>query len=57
MKAVRAVAGRDLKKAKEFVEAVPAVIKDGVKKSNAEKIKSILEKAGAKAQLSKSKII
>ncbi|MDH4459541.1 MAG: 50S ribosomal protein L7/L12 [Nevskia sp.] len=51
IKAVREITGLGLKEAKDLVEAVPATIKDGVPKADAEAIKKKLEDAGAKANL------
>ncbi len=46
-KAVREVTSLGLREAKELVEAVPASIKDGIAKDEAESIKGKLEEAGA----------
>ncbi len=51
IKEVRAIAELGLKEAKELVESSPAVVKAGVKKEDAEKIKALLEAAGAKVVL------
>jgi len=51
IKAVRAVTGLGLKEAKELVEGVPAPIKEGANKDDAESIKSQLEEAGASVEL------
>lgn len=51
IKVVREITGLGLKEAKDLVEAVPATIKDGVPKADAEAIKKKLEDAGAKANL------
>lgn len=51
IKAVREITGLGLKEAKDLVEAVPATIKEGVPKADAEAIKKKLEEAGAKANL------
>lgn len=48
IKAVRAVTSLGLKDAKDLVEAAPKVVKEGVSKEEAEKIKKELEAAGAK---------
>jgi len=46
IKAVRAITGLGLKEAKDLVEGVPAKVKEGVSKEEAEKIKKELEEAG-----------
>src|SRR5205807_10567993 len=51
IKEVRALTGLGLKEAKDPVEGVPKAVKEGVNKEEAEKIKSTLEKAGAKVEL------
>jgi large subunit ribosomal protein L7/L12 len=51
IKEVRAVTGLGLKEAKDLVEGAPKPVKEGVGKEEAEKIKGILEKAGAKVEL------
>lgn len=51
IKEVRAVTGLGLKDAKDLVEGCPKPLKEGVNKEEAEKIKGILEKAGAKVEL------
>ena len=51
IKEVRAVTGLGLKEAKDLVEAAPKAVKEGVTKEEAEKIKKILETAGAKVEL------
>jgi large subunit ribosomal protein L7/L12 len=47
IKVVRAVTGLGLKEAKDLVEALPAKIKEGISKEDAEKLKKELEEAGA----------
>ena len=47
IKAVRTITGLGLKEAKDTVEAVPATIKEGVSKDEAEEVKKQLEEAGA----------
>jgi large subunit ribosomal protein L7/L12 len=47
IKEVRAMTGLGLKEAKDLVEGVPAKVKEGVSKEEAEKIKAQLEGAGA----------
>jgi len=49
IKAVREITGLGLKEAKDLVEAVPATIKDGIPKADAEAIVKKLSDAGAKA--------
>jgi len=51
IKAVREITGLGLKEAKDLVEAVPATIKEGIPKADAEAMKKKLEDAGAKANL------
>ena len=47
IKVVRAATGLGLKEAKDLVEGVPAKIKEGISKEDAEKLKKELEEAGA----------
>jgi len=51
IKAVRAVTELGLKEAKDMVDGAPKVIKEGVKKEDAEKMKKQLEEAGAQVTL------
>ncbi len=51
IKAVRALTEMGLKEAKDLVDAAPKVLKEGVKKEEAEEIKKKLEEAGAKVTL------
>ena len=51
IKAVRALTGLGLKEAKEAVESVPATIKEGVSKEDAEAAKTALEEAGASVEV------
>ena len=51
IKVVREVTGLGLKEAKDLVEGAPKPVKEGVNKEEAEKIKAVLEKAGAKVEL------
>lgn len=51
IKAVRAITEMGLKDAKDLVDAAPKVLKEGVKKEEAEAIKKQLEEAGAKVTL------
>ncbi len=46
IKVVRAATGLGLKEAKDLVEAIPAKIKEGISKEDAEKLKKELEEAG-----------
>lgn len=52
IKEVRAVTGLGLKEAKDMVEGAPSPVKQGIPKSEAEKIKEQLEKAGATVKIS-----
>ena len=51
IKAIRAITGLGLKEAKEFVEGVPANVKENVAKEEAEEIKKQLEEAGATVEI------
>jgi len=51
IKAVRAITGLGLKEAKDMVEGVPATVKEGVEKEDAEAMKKQLEEAGAAVEL------
>lgn len=51
IKVIRAITGLGLKEAKDLVEGVPSVVKEGVSKADAESIKKQLEEAGAKVEL------
>jgi len=51
IKEVRALTGLGLKEAKDLVEGAPKTIKEGVAKDEAAKIKTTLEKVGAKVDL------
>ena len=51
IKAVRAITALGLKEAKDLVEAVPSVIKEGVNKDESEEIKKKLEEAGATVEI------
>jgi large subunit ribosomal protein L7/L12 len=51
IKAVRAITELGLKEAKEKVDTVPATIKSGANKEEAESIKKQLEEAGATVEL------
>lgn len=47
IKVIRAVTGLGLKEAKDMVEGVPATVKEGVSKAEAEDVKKQLVEAGA----------
>jgi large subunit ribosomal protein L7/L12 len=47
IKEVRAITGLGLKEAKDLVEGVPANVKEGIAKDEAEQIKTKLEEVGA----------
>ncbi len=51
IKTVRAITGLGLKEAKDMVEGVPATIKEGVAKAEAETVKKQLEEAGATVEV------
>lgn len=51
IKVVRQITSLGLKEAKDLVEGVPAPIKEGVTKEEAEEIKGQLEEAGAEVEL------
>ncbi len=51
IKAVRELTEMGLKEAKDLVDAAPKVLKEGVKKAEAEAMKKRLEEAGAKVTL------
>ena len=51
IKEVRALTGLGLKEAKDLVEGAPKNVKEGVNKDEANKIKTTLEKVGAKVEL------
>ena len=51
IKVVREVTGLGLKEAKDLVEGVPSLVKEGVNKADSEKIKKSLEDAGAKVEV------
>ena len=51
IKVVREATGLGLKEAKDLVEGAPSVVKEGVNKADAEKIKKSLEEAGAKVEV------
>ena len=47
IKTIRVITGLGLKEAKDMVEAVPATVKEGIAKDDAQNIKKQLEAAGA----------
>lgn len=51
IKVVRAVTGLGLKEAKDLVEGVPATVKEGVSKADAEEVKKQLVDAGASVDI------
>jgi large subunit ribosomal protein L7/L12 len=51
IKVIRSITGLGLKEAKDLVEGVPAVVKDGIPKADAEDIKKQLEEAGASVEI------
>ncbi len=51
VKAVKEACGLGLKEAKEMVDGVPSVIKEGLAKDEAESLKKTLEEAGAEVEL------
>ena len=51
IKAVRAITSLGLKEAKDLVEGVPAAVKEGAGKDEAEEMKKQLEEAGATVEL------
>jgi large subunit ribosomal protein L7/L12 len=51
IKVVKEALGLGLKEAKDMVDAAPKVLKDAVKKEDAEKLKKDIETAGGKVEL------
>lgn len=51
IKEVRAITSLGLKEAKALVDGAPKVVKDGVAKDEAQKMKEALEKAGATVEI------
>ena len=51
VKAVKEACGLGLKDAKTLVESVPATLKEGLSKDEAENLKKAIEEAGAKVEL------
>lgn len=52
IKEIRTITGLGLKEAKDLVDGAPKIVKESVKKEEAEAIKAKLEAAGAKVKLS-----
>jgi large subunit ribosomal protein L7/L12 len=52
IKEIRTITGLGLKEAKDLVDGAPKVVKEDIKKEEAEQIKAKLEAAGAKVKLS-----
>jgi len=51
IKAIRVITGLGLKEAKNLVESAPSMVKEGLPKEEAEKIKKDLEDVGASAEI------
>jgi len=51
IKLIREVTGKGLKEAKDLVDAAPQVVKEGIKKEDAEELKKKLEEAGGVVEL------
>jgi len=51
IKAVKDALGLGLKEAKDLVDATPTVLKEGMKKEDADKLKAAVEAAGGKVEL------
>jgi large subunit ribosomal protein L7/L12 len=51
IKVIREITGLGLKEAKDLVEGVPSLVKEGVNKADSEVIKKKLEDAGAKVEI------
>jgi len=51
IKVVREITGLGLKEAKDFVEAAPKTVKEGISKEDAEALKTKLTEAGATAEI------
>lgn len=51
IKAIRTITGLGLKEAKDLVEGVPSVVKEGVSKADADSMKKQLEEAGATVEI------
>ncbi|MDD5460164.1 MAG: 50S ribosomal protein L7/L12 [Methylococcales bacterium] len=51
IKTVRGITGLGLKEAKDAVEGVPTVLKEGIPKAEAENVKKLLAEAGATVEI------
>ena len=51
IKVIREITGLGLKEAKDLVEGVPSLVKEGVNKADSEAMKKKLEEAGAKVEV------
>ena len=51
IKVVKEVLGLGLKEAKDLVDAAPSVLKEGLKKEEADTLKKRIEEAGGKVEL------
>jgi large subunit ribosomal protein L7/L12 len=51
IKVIREITGLGLKEAKDLVEGVPSLVKDGVNKADSDAMKKKLEEAGAKVEI------
>jgi large subunit ribosomal protein L7/L12 len=51
IKVVKEALGLGLKEAKDLVDAAPSVLKEGMKKEDADKLKAAVEAAGGKVEL------
>jgi large subunit ribosomal protein L7/L12 len=51
IKAIRGITGLGLKEAKDMVEGVPATVKEGIAKAEADDVKKQLEEAGASVEI------
>jgi len=51
IKVIRELTGLGLKEAKDLVEGIPSLVKEGVNKADSETMKKKLEDAGAKVEI------
>ena len=51
IKVIREITGLGLKEAKDLVEGVPALVKEGISKADVDTIRKKLEEAGAKVEI------
>ena len=51
IKVIREITGLGLKEAKDLVEGVPSLVKEGIPKADADALKKKLEEAGAAAEI------